>query len=158
MLRSSGRRRMFISVIVATAVLIGVGTIAWAAIPDANGTVHGCFKNSNGALRVIDPASDSCGASETAISLNQGVTGWEVKLAGTASNSDQWKSVVVSCSAGKKLLGGGARVLPSNVPEVALDTTAPAFQDQWVAGAHEVVPTDDSWSLTGFAICAYVTA
>lgn len=156
MVWSSGRRRA-LTAVVAAGVLIGAGTVAWAAIPDADGTVHGCFKNSNGALRVIDPASDSCGATETAITLNQGVTGWEVKVAGTASNSDQSKSLVVNCSAGKKVLGGGARVLPSNVPEIALDTTAPAFQDQWVAGAHEVVPTDASWSLSVFAICAHAT-
>jgi hypothetical protein len=53
------------------------------------------------------------------------------------------------------LLGGGARILPAATLSDALGTSAPAFADAWVAGAHEVVPTDDDWEVNGFAICAY---
>ena len=45
--------------------------------PDASGTIHGCFKTSDGQLRVIDPsAGGSCTSSETALAWNiQGPTG-----------------------------------------------------------------------------------
>ena len=33
------------------------GGVTYAAIPDSNGVVHGCFARSNGAVRVIDPAA-----------------------------------------------------------------------------------------------------
>ncbi len=43
------------------AVLVGA-TLAVATIPDANGTVHGCLKKSNGQVYVIDPsAGQTCG-------------------------------------------------------------------------------------------------
>jgi hypothetical protein len=60
--------------VVATASL---GT-AVAAIPDAGSRVfHGCYANSGGALRVIDPsAGQSCQASESAITWNQRGISW----------------------------------------------------------------------------------
>ncbi len=58
--------------VIALAVLCGsaaLGTLAWASIPDADGSIHACFKRSGGTLRVID--SSSCGRGETAISWSQ---------------------------------------------------------------------------------------
>ena len=133
------------------------GSIAWASIPDANGVIYACFKNSNGDLRVIDKSTQSCLQTETELNWNQGIRGYEVKVAATPSDSQALKSVVIECSPGKNLLSGGARVLPGATLSVALDTSAPAFPDKWVAGAHEVVPTDDDWELDGFAICAYTS-
>ena len=49
---------------------ISVGA-AVAAIPGTDGTIHGCYANRNGALRVIDPAVSACSKSETAMSWNQ---------------------------------------------------------------------------------------
>jgi hypothetical protein len=51
--------------------LILSGAIAMASIPDSSGLINGCFKAANGQLRVIDPATDSCLPTETAISWNQ---------------------------------------------------------------------------------------
>src|SRR3954452_1462040 len=56
----------------ATLVVAG-GGIAYAAIPDSGGVIHGCFKD-NGDLRVIDPAAakkDACKNNETALTWNQ---------------------------------------------------------------------------------------
>ena len=59
------------------------GGVAWATIPSANGTIHGCYKTgvggvddpNKGQLRVVDSASD-CKNNETAISWNEkGVPG-----------------------------------------------------------------------------------
>jgi hypothetical protein len=157
--RRTWRREVAIGLaaVVGVAVFVVAGSVAWASIPDADGVIYSCYKNSSGVLRVIDKATESCVANETQLGWNQGIRGYEVKVAGSASNSEPLKSVVIACSPGKKLLSGGGRVLPGNTLSVALSTSAPAFVDQWVAGAHEVVPTDDNWEVSGFAICAYTT-
>jgi hypothetical protein len=47
------------------------GAIGYAAIPDPNGVIHGCYSKTAGTLRVIDPSSSSCKSSEVAIAWNQ---------------------------------------------------------------------------------------
>lgn len=42
------------------AVVLVLGIIAFASIPDSNGVVHGCYKKSGGTLRVIDDATSQC--------------------------------------------------------------------------------------------------
>lgn len=53
----------------ALAAVLGGGA-AWAAIPDAGGAIHGCYQLNVGNLRVIDPETDSCRPSETALVWN----------------------------------------------------------------------------------------
>ena len=48
-----------------------VGAIAYAAIPDPNGVIHGCYMKTNGSLRVIDPSSSRCSPNEVPIAWNQ---------------------------------------------------------------------------------------
>jgi type VI secretion system secreted protein Hcp len=93
--RRSRLMRAPLKVVVPTAAALGagaaVGAVAIGAIPDSNGTIHGCYLSSNpaggqqiatdyGALRVIDPSLSnqdvptdeySCNSDETAISWNQ---------------------------------------------------------------------------------------
>jgi hypothetical protein len=60
-------------VIAAVGVVAGFGgRLAWGAIPDGN-TIHGCYKNDTGVLRVIDTsAGDSCNPkSETVLAWSQ---------------------------------------------------------------------------------------
>jgi hypothetical protein len=45
--------------------------IAYAAIPEPGGVIHGCYLKTNGALRVIDPSSTRCSPLEIPISWNQ---------------------------------------------------------------------------------------
>ena len=54
----------------AAVVLVLAGGVAWAAIPDASGVIHGCFKSNNGQLRVAESAA-ACNPSETPIDWNQ---------------------------------------------------------------------------------------
>ena len=68
-------RRLGISV--ATVIgLTAVGSFAYASIPDAGGTIHGCYDNGLQRLRVIDSASSDpikgqCLPNETAITWGQ---------------------------------------------------------------------------------------
>jgi hypothetical protein len=61
---------------IATVGLTAAGSIAYAAIPDPNGTIHGCYDKAIGSLRVIDPGTKGpingkCLPSETPIAWSQ---------------------------------------------------------------------------------------
>lgn len=61
----------FLGVIVVAAVVGGATTaVVSAAIPDSNGQVNACYKNSTQVLRVTDPAGN-CTSNETALSWSQ---------------------------------------------------------------------------------------
>ncbi len=47
--------------------LFATSAAAVASIPDPYGTIHACYANKSGALRVIDSAEASCAAKETAL-------------------------------------------------------------------------------------------
>jgi hypothetical protein len=64
------RSRWFLLGAVVGSVL--VGGAAFAAIPDSNGVINGCYQKNVGNLRVIDPsAGDNCRPSEIPISWSQ---------------------------------------------------------------------------------------
>jgi hypothetical protein len=56
-------------VVALAALVVAVGGVAFATIPDSSGTIHGCFQKANGNLRVVESATD-CRSSEIAISWN----------------------------------------------------------------------------------------
>ena len=55
---------------IAVVTLAGAG-IAYASIPGPDAIIHGCYKTSTGALRVVDSATADCGKGEQAIQWNQ---------------------------------------------------------------------------------------
>ena len=67
--------------LVAAAIGLAAATgVVLASIPDATGTIHGCFKTSGGQLRAIDPSTGgACTSSETTLAWNiqgpRGATG-----------------------------------------------------------------------------------
>src|SRR6266487_7160353 len=73
---------MFVLLVVAAAV---AGGVAYAAIPDSGGVIHGCYGSTTGALRVIDDTKATCGPAEKALSWNrtgpQGAAGEAVAYA-----------------------------------------------------------------------------
>lgn len=69
---TSLNRRTQRGVVLLGAAISLMSIIAYAAIPDPNGVIHGCYKTSNGSLRVIDSPAVQCEPrNETAISWNQ---------------------------------------------------------------------------------------
>ena len=52
------------------ALMVALGGVAYATIPDSNGTIHGCYQKNDGALRVVNDAA-ACRSSEQAIDWNQ---------------------------------------------------------------------------------------
>jgi hypothetical protein len=56
----------------ASVALVGAAAVALGAIPDSGGVIHGCYKASDGSLRVIDSGTDDrCKGSEQALNWNQ---------------------------------------------------------------------------------------
>jgi hypothetical protein len=82
------RRRSRLLVIGGAAVTVALvgGAVAVAVIPDpGSGVIHGCYDNSTGALRVIDPSTGSCSGSETALDWNARGLNWRGSWNLTAS-------------------------------------------------------------------------
>jgi hypothetical protein len=52
------------------ALVIALGGVAFAAIPDSNGTIHACFQKNGGAVRVVESAAE-CRSAEQALAWNQ---------------------------------------------------------------------------------------
>jgi hypothetical protein len=52
------------------ALAVALGGVAYATIPDSNGTIHGCYQKNGGSLRVVESSSD-CRSSEQALDWNQ---------------------------------------------------------------------------------------
>lgn len=83
-----------------------------------------------------------------------GLTALEIASAATAQDSSTPKTATVNCPAGKRVVGGGARVTGAGATEVAVSEAFPNSPTQWVTLAREVNPTGSSWTLAAYAFCA----
>lgn len=63
------RRKTSVTVAALAALLTIVG-VAYATIPDSNGTIHACYARSGGSLRVIDASVTNCKSTETSLDWN----------------------------------------------------------------------------------------
>jgi hypothetical protein len=77
--------------------------------------IHGCYKTSNGDLRVVELAT-ACGPPEAAISWGQegpqgrpGVSGLELVGASVLIPPGDWRFAHAACPTGKRIVGGGFR-------------------------------------------------
>jgi hypothetical protein len=85
-----------------------------------------------------------------------GLTGLERVESTSATNTIASKTQATACPAGKRLLGGGARLNPI-LAQVAIQTSFPDNDNIYRATAREIVNTGVNWSLTVFAVCAVAT-
>jgi hypothetical protein len=67
-------RRVALAATAVVVVAIAGGVTYAVADIGSGGVINGCYKSQNGQLRLIDPATDNCLPSETAISWGQTVT------------------------------------------------------------------------------------
>ena len=82
-----------------------------------------------------------------------GLSGVERVETTSLSNTASPKTAQMACPAGKRLIGGGARL--NNAPAVvALQQSFPDNDNIFRAVGREVAATNAAWSLTVFAICA----
>lgn len=86
-----------------------------------------------------------------------GLSGVERVESTTLVNSASPKSTQMACPAGKRLIGGGARLNGPDAPppiSVAIQASYPDNDNIYRAVGREAVATAGTWSLTVFAICA----
>ena len=81
-----------------------------------------------------------------------GVSGWE-KVSATSASSSSDKSVTVTCTGSKKILGGGGTLSISN-GKVVVSQSYPSADNEWTAKAVEVSGESSSWTVTAYAMCA----
>jgi hypothetical protein len=68
---------------------VALGGVAFASIPDSSGTIHGCYKQNGGDLRVVESDAD-CRNNENALSWN-GEDGRMSAAVGISQNdADSW--------------------------------------------------------------------
>jgi hypothetical protein len=63
------------------------GGLAYAAVPDSNGTIHGCYQSGSGALRVVDAdVGGKCKPNEKPLDWNAGGGGSNTLFANVAAD------------------------------------------------------------------------
>ena len=156
-------RRIIQTGLVAAAVA-AVASVAYGAVPSANGTISACV-DSKGALKLIDAeAGATCGAGKQALTWNKqgpagkdGVSGRVVVSLTTASDSVDYKALQVNCPSGKVPVGGGGQTagffgFPPDA--VAIQTSIPSADGLgWYVVANETLSTGDTWSLGARVVC-----
>lgn len=87
-----------------------------------------------------------------------GITGLERKDAVSPTNSIN-KIISAVCPTGKRVIGGGARVLGGGIADVTIiDSFPDSDGTKWNAAARESDATQGMWSLTAYALCAVVAS
>jgi hypothetical protein len=137
------------------------GGVAWAAIPDGSGQIHGCYKNGNGDLRVIDPsAGGACKASESPLAWSQtgpagppgaaGATHVTIRTFTATLPAAGSSTFTALCNPGEVATGGGWRMdgpVPSGPPPVTVLGTVP----QSSAPEPSAGETPIGWKVVGAA-------
>jgi hypothetical protein len=132
-------RRVRLAAFVLVGLGLAAGGIAYAAIPDSTGVIHGCYQKNSGDLRVIDPgAGGACTASENKLEWNQ-FSGYEVVTAPFAETAESSAFAVfeesASCPTGKVVLSGGvlARFIDAagTAHPAQLDASWPVTSGTW---------------------------
>ena len=85
-----------------------------------------------------------------------GISGREVVVASTNTNSDAEKSALATCPDGKQVIGGGANVFPNDVDDVVVREAFPSSATGFHVEAQEIGAVGANWQVAAYAICATV--
>ena len=117
------RRWAAIAGIAAVGVALGAG-LAWASIPDSNGVIHTCYKNTK--WRVINAPSHSCDPTETALSIDPGAVHPVIRTFTQTIPSGGEATFTAHCNPGEVATGGGWRFVGFNpVGPLTVDGSVP---------------------------------
>jgi hypothetical protein len=87
-----------------------------------------------------------------------GLSGREVVVESSPTNSDAEKTISATCPAGKQLIGGGSNVFPDTVDDVFVRDGFPASATSFFVETQEVGAVADNWQVAAHAICATIAA
>jgi hypothetical protein len=85
-----------------------------------------------------------------------GVSGRDVVVETTPTNSDAEKTALATCPDGKRVIGGGANVFPNDVDDVVVREAFPSSATGFYVEAQEIGAVADNWQVAAYAICATV--
>jgi hypothetical protein len=111
----------------------------------------------NGSLLAEDFKAGEVPKGEKGDPGTPGVSAWERVTAESPNDSNVSKTVIATCPAGKKILGGGALILSALVAGPALVRDAPDSDTSWLAQGREINATGSNWKVVVQAICATVS-
>jgi hypothetical protein len=111
----------------------------------------------NGSLLRVDFRAGQIPAGPAGPQGPPGVSAREQVNAESAQNSTPSKTVSITCSAGKKVLGGGVEISGPGRNRVSTTENHASGDNGWEAEAFEVVATPAAWKLVVHAICANVS-
>lgn len=154
-------------VLVAIGIVLVVGGTAWASIPDSNGVIHGCRKNVDGSVRVVDTdAGQTCPNGYTALNWGQ-VTNTTVVTSSQGSGMEYQPGdgplTAAVCPSGWKVVAGGWEYNPSQ--NLAWDTfrvvrdkpvSLLAYPNGWSVRFMNVTDQPQVMSVEVYAICTPV--
>jgi hypothetical protein len=145
------------AVVIAIAGITPLGQAASDAIPrfarnaDKVDGIHASRSPKAGRLLALNKSKKF---PASVITAPAGLSGLEIVSGLTATDSSSPKSVTVNCPAGKRVIGGGARVTGAGAGEVGVTEAYPSTATQWVTLARELDAIGSSWTLTAYAFCA----
>lgn len=151
----SRHARLLVVLVALLALLTGAG-VAYATIPDSNGTIHTCYRADGigqGTLSVIDSDTESCPSGFEELTWSQGGLVGRTTVSNTVSSSNpavQSVTADVACPAGTVATGGGAAtdVLVASKPTAT----------GWEATGRRFDPGGGgSIGVTVWAVCAEVS-
>jgi tail collar domain len=99
---------------------LALGSFAWAAIPDASGTIHACYDKNSGALRVTNPdinAPKGCSAKELSLDWYQGSAAADTYVQRFGTDTGNATATQMPCTLGEVKLTAGSRAaagVPAN--------------------------------------------
>jgi len=140
---------------------LGVGMTATNVFAEHSDptVVHACYAPWGKIMRYVDDPA-KCAGYESVVDMTAAgaagpVSGWEK----VSKNSDIFAgslgSTFVACTAGKKLLGGGAIVTSSANADTNLLSSGPGSDTSWNAAFHN--GSGSTMSVAVYAICANVS-
>ena len=116
-------------------------------------------KVKNGSLLSADFRPGQLPAGPTGPQGPPGISGLQRVDVATPSSNANSKTVVATCPTGKKVVGGGARVIGNGAGVVSITESFPDSDGvHWNSKANEVVGTALTWQLQAYALCATVAA
>jgi hypothetical protein len=141
----------------------GTGLAAVSALPRSSvGTAQlkanavTSAKVKNGSLLGVDFRSGSLPAGPAGPQGPAGLSAREDISAETPTDSVSPKTVRATCSAGKKVVGGGVEVGGTGRSRVTVTENLPAGDNSWETEAFEITSTAQTWKLEVHAICAAI--
>jgi len=113
----------------------------------------------NSSLLAVDFRPGQLPAGPTGPQGPPGISGLERFDVLSASSSSPSREARVTCPAGKRPVGGGARVIGNGASVVSITENFPdSDKVHWNAKANEVVATPLTWQLQAYALCATVAS